>query len=307
MNNLRKMGKTSHQNLNDLVKELQDHLQKLNSGNLKLDEMENLVNSAKEIYERLVVMRHKAYENFGEPSSKKSTTGLRHADAAQASEKIIEQPKVEKTEPKIESPKIEKIEPKIEATTIQPNAEAELKPFDFTAFQDDSAKKVPEPKIVKQSSIAKDFDFSEDAFDEPEIEEKPEPIVAKPIVKKSIDVVRAEMKSETPLHEKYLKEDEQALNQTLKGDTDLPLRKKLQNKEIKDYRKEIGIGKKFEYINFLFGGDAKAYEAGIDSLNACESKDESKQKLNEFGSTYNWNYEEKTIVKFIELIERKFL
>ena len=102
-----------------------------------------------------------------------------------------------------------------------------MKPFDFTAFQDDSAKKVPEPKIIKQSSIAKDFDFSEDAFDEPEIEEeKPEPIVAKPVVKKSIDVVRAEMKSESSsLHEKFLKEDEQPLNEKLKGDTELPLRK----------------------------------------------------------------------------------
>ena len=296
------MGKTSHQNLNELVKDLQDHLQKLNSGNLKLDEMENLVNSAKEIYERLVVMRHKAYENFGEPSLKKGADAVAEA---------VVQPKVEVVTPKVEELKVENIEPKIEepkieATTIQPNVEAELKPFDFTAFQDDSAKKVPEPKIIQKSSIAKDFDFSEDAFDEPEVEEKPAPVVAKPIVKKSIDVVRAEMKSETPLHEKYLKEDDQPLNEKLKSDTDLPLRKKLQNKSIIDYRKEIGIGKKFEYINFLFGGDAKAYEAGIDSLNACQTKDESKEKLNEFGSTYNWNFEEKTIVKFIELIERKF-
>jgi len=298
------MGKTLHQNLNELVKDLQDHLQKLNSGNLKLDEIENLVHSAKEIYERLVVMRHKAYENFGAPDFNLGKIERTKIVEEPIREKVAEAITVAKI---VEEPKVEKIEPKIEVAPIQPSADAELKPFDFTAFQDDSAKKVPEPKIIKQSSVAKDFDFSEDAFDEPEIEEKPEPIVAKPIVKKSIDVVRAEMKSEAvPLHEKYLKEDEQPLNETLKGDTDLPLRKKLQNNQIKDLRKEIGIGKKFEYINFLFGGDAKAYEAGIDSLNACENKDDSKQKLNEFGETYNWNYEEKTIVKFIELVERKF-
>jgi len=296
------MGKTSHQNLNELVKDLQDHLQKLNSGNLKLDEIENLVNSAKEIYERLVVMRHKAYENFGDPTQKKTKIAVAEAEVS-VQKKVVQPEIVTKI---VEEPKVEKLEPKIEAVTIQPNVDTELKPFDFTAFQDDSAKKVPEPKIVKHSSIAKDFDFSEEAFDEPEIEEEPTPIVAKPIIKKSIDVVRAEMKSDTPLHEKYLKEDEQLLNHTLKGDTDLPLRKKLQNSQIIDFRKEIGIGKKFEYINFLFGGDAKAYEAGIDFLNACESKEDAKQKLNEFGSNYNWNYQEKTIVKFIELIERKF-
>jgi len=70
VHNLNEMGKTSHQNLNDLVKELSDHLQKLNDGKLKLDEIEGLVNSAKEIYERLIVVRHKAYENFGAPSKK---------------------------------------------------------------------------------------------------------------------------------------------------------------------------------------------------------------------------------------------
>jgi len=118
---------------------------------------------------------------------------------------------VEKTV--FEQPIIEKIESKIEVAVIQPQVEAELKPFDFTAFQDDSAKSVPEPKIIKQSSIAKDFDFSEDAFDEPEIEEKPQPKVATP-VKKSIDVVRAEIKSESSsLHEKFLREDEQLLNE----------------------------------------------------------------------------------------------
>src|SRR5688572_6435734 len=62
------MGKTSHQHIGALAKELAAQLQKLEKGNLAVNELEDLVNSAKDIYERLVVIRHKAYENFGDPS-----------------------------------------------------------------------------------------------------------------------------------------------------------------------------------------------------------------------------------------------
>lgn len=252
------MGKTSFQNINDLATSLAEQVKKISAGNLSVAEMEAAVNQAKEIYERLVVLRHKAYEKFGEP----------------------------------------------QVGVAEPNLEKEvaIKPIDFTVFEDESAKKVSAPKVIKPSLPDVGFDFTQD--DAP-IEKTETPIVAKE-VKKPIDAIRAEIKSESKsLHENFAK-DELPLNQKLKQDDDLPLRKKLQIKPIADLRTEIGIGKKFEYINFLFGGDSKAYEAGIDALNACQSADEAKQRLNDFGATYNWNFEEKSIIKFVELVELKF-
>lgn len=280
------MGKTSYQDMSALVKEISDQLQQLNSGNLTVDEVEALVNNAREIYERLVVVRHKAYENLGEPKAKA----------------VIAKPAPQKATEPIVVPVAKKAEP---APQNEPEAE-EVKPFDFTAFEDDSAKKVPEPKISKPfSSIAADFDFSEDAFESPAAEDKPvEPVVAKE-VKKPIDVIRAEVKPEvSSMHEKFMKEEE-PLNTKLKGNDPQPLRKKIA-KTVTDLRSEIGIGKKFEYINFLFGGDAKAYETGIDALNAAPDRESARAIINDFTETYNWNTEEKTIIKFIELVERKF-
>ena len=287
------MGKTSYQNISALVKELNDQLQKLNKGNLTVNEVEDLVTAAKEIYERLVVVRHKAYETFGQPAAGKVNEPM--------PEKI--QDETFTTQPvTVEAPVVKKEKPA--PVVEQPEAE-EAKPFDFTAFEDDAAKKVPEPKIVKPfSNVAADFDFSEDAFDSPAAETEDEPVVAKE-VKKPIDAIRAEVKPEvSSMHEKFLKEDE-PLNKKLKSSDPQPLRKKIA-KTVTDLRSEIGIGKKFEYINFLFGGDAKAYEAGIDALNAAPDRDAAKAKLAEFTGTYNWNLEEKTIVKFIELVERRF-
>ncbi|MBK8927308.1 MAG: hypothetical protein IPM74_15665 [Crocinitomicaceae bacterium] len=76
---------------------------------------------------------------------------------------------------------------------------------------------------------------------------------------------------------------------------------------IADLRTEIGIGKKFEYINFLFAGDAKAYETAITELNNCANAEAAKQKLNVYASVYRWDLEDKTIIKFVELVERRFL
>jgi len=262
------MGKTSFQNINDLVKELSGLVEKLNSGNLPLEQMEEMVNHAKEIYERMIVIRHKAYEQFGEPE-KKST------------EKIIQQPVIEKS--------------------------TEISSIDFTAFEDESARKVSEPKTVKPVVDEIGFDFTE-TFSTNHSVEKNDPVVTTKEEKKTIDAVRAEIKSTSaPIKERLLNNEEDLNSKLKKAEEEIPLRKKLQIKPIADFRTEIGIGKKFEYINFLFGGDSKAYENGIDVLNACQNAEEAKQKLNEFGNTYNWNLEEKTIVKFIELIERKFI
>lgn len=254
------MGKTSFQNINDLAISLAEQIKKINTGHLSVKDLEAAVNQAKDIYERLIVLRHKAYEKFGEPQTN-----------------VVE-------------PVKENVK------------EVEIKPIDFTAFEDESAKKVSAPKVVKPSLPDVGFDFTQD--DAP-IEKTEAPVVAQE-VKKPLDVVRAEIKSESKsMHENFAKE-ELPLNEKLKQDSDLPLRKKLQIKPISDLRSEIGIGKKFEYINFLFGGDSKAYEAGIDALNACQSGEEAKQKLNDFGSQYNWNFEEKSIIKFVELVELKF-
>jgi hypothetical protein len=306
------MGKTSHQNLNALAKELTSQLQKLEKGNLAVSELEDLVHHAKEIYERLVVIRHKAYEHFGDASHKiadvapltlnKATEEEKPAPKTKKAEGTVDK----KTEVRVET----KPEPLIQKEESQPAAQVqpetpEAKPFDFTAFEDEAAKKVSEPKIAKPfSSIAADFDFSEDAFDAPAVEPEAEPIVAKE-VKKPIEAIRAEVKPEvSSIHEKFLKE-EVPLNKKLKTSDPQPLRKKIA-KTVTDLRSEIGIGKKFEYINFLFGGDARAYEAGIDALNAAPDKEAARAKIAEFTEIYGWNTEEKTIVKFIELVERKF-
>ena len=60
------MGITNFHTLEELATTLKEKIKKLSAGNLPIGEVEALTESAKEIYERLVIIRYKSYENTNE-------------------------------------------------------------------------------------------------------------------------------------------------------------------------------------------------------------------------------------------------
>ena len=63
------MGKTSFKSLEQITNYISDKINDLNKGQLNNSEIEELTINAQELYERLVVIRHKAYEAFGQPKA----------------------------------------------------------------------------------------------------------------------------------------------------------------------------------------------------------------------------------------------
>ena len=173
--------------------------------------------------------------------------------------------------------------PIIEKTVEPPLAqETEAEAFDFTEISSPKTKEEPQPS----------FDFSIDTeidskANVPDNEEK-----------------SAEKQIKTP------KEDEtdfNSLNDVFKSEDDLSLRKKFQNTPVADIKSNISIAKKFEYISNMFDGNSSEYEESIDFLNTCASGEDARLKLNELTSKYKWDLEDKSIIKFIELVERRYL
>lgn len=233
------MGKTSYKNTKQLINELSEQLDKLDQGSLELEDINHLVESGKELYEQLVILRYKAFDKYGEPKSKES--------------KPVE------------------IKPK----EVTPEPEEEV--FDFTKITSPEIKEEPQPS----------FDFSIDAVEATPIkkeESKPAP--------------------KTNLNEEV---DTNSLHDVLKSDDDLSLRKKYQNTPVTDIKSNISIAKKFEYISNMFGGNSDEYEDSIDFLNTCASGEDARLKLNELTSKHSWDLEDKSIIKFIELVERRYL
>lgn len=290
MDNLQKMGKTSYKRMKDLSKKIHKKIDKLEDGKLHLDEIEELVNDTRDLYERLVVVKFKAYEKYGEPSSAKE-------------EEIVEEVKevVEEVIPEKEPVKEEAPFDFSEGIT---ETEVEQPAFDFD-LGDDSTQEEPEPieeepakeSIEPEPLMVKSDDVTVKTHEEPK-ETFPK---ADDVKTNTSDIF---MESHVEKHEP---EDVNTLNSQLKAEEEESLRKKLQKTPIADLKSEISIAKKFEYITFMFDGKNELYEEAINALNSCSNGDEAKDKLNEFSTKYNWDLENKSIMKFVELVERRYL
>lgn len=75
------------------------------------------------------------------------------------------------------------------------------------------------------------------------------------------------------------------------------------SEHVTDLRRAIGINDKFLMIRDLFGGDAAAYDAAIDRLNAFDDFDDCMIYIAE---NYAWNANSDGAKFLMELLERKF-
>lgn len=253
------MGKTSYKNTEELIKEIAENVAALQKGALGLEELNDLVNSGKELFEQLVILRYKAFDKYGEPK------------------KVVSEKIVEKEDPVKELEVKETVEEAVEET-----------PFDFTGFSSE-----------KEEDEQPSFDFTLD-------QEKSE--AAKPIeVEDNANNFEEKIAESIQADEDY---DDGAssnsLNESLKQE-ELSLRKKLQNSPVADIKTHISIAKKFEYISIMFEGSSTEYDESIEFLNTCATGKDARLKLNELTTNHSWDLENKSIINFIELVERRYL
>ena len=227
------MVKTSYKNINELVDNIRTDLEKLDNGDLSLDDLDTLVQYGRDLNERLIILRFKAHDSQGG--------------------KVVFEPGSDVIE-----------------------EQDEIVSFDLSNDEVDV-----EPIGVEQPI----FDF-----DIPNVEEK---------------AVEPE-KEKAPKAESH-QEINSSLNEIFKDDSDDSLRKKFQKSPITNLKSNISIANKFEYISGMFDGDGKIYDEAITELNNCKSGEEAKSKLMEYATSFDWDLEDKSILKFVELVERRYL
>ncbi len=267
------MSKTSYKNTKELIADLSLKIDLLDKGSLRLEDLNSLVESGKDLYEHLVILRYKAFDKFD------FTTN----------ETVIP-PKIEKPIP------TPKVEPQV-GTALEMS-------FDFTSFESEKPKVEPiESTIISQPTQLPPVEVVKEELQQVNI-----PVVEIP---KTLDQV-APVKSVVPpvSAPKKLAEvesDANSFNDAFKQEEDQSLRKKLEKTPVSDLRTQISIGKKFEYISQLFLGDAADYDKSIDFLNNSPTLEVATDKIEELKLRYKWDMEDRTIQKFIELVERRYL
>lgn len=304
----------------EIVKAIENHFTSMQTGKMSMGDLELLVEQARELYERVVVLRFKAYEEkvFGEAKEVLSeTTEANTLEALEEEQEVLPQDEsfeLEATpeivdiqvegepvfdfslfdEPVSETQESHSNDEVIEIETQATNEylEDEAAPEEITFEQEDENTPLPleEPSFSQEEAHAVEFTNEIHSFDETpaheEIENAVEPEAA-------------------PEQARYESDKEDIFYNILNaGDNSLASR--LMQSRLDTLVGSFGFNEKFQCIQDLFKGSSDDFNQAIDVLDNMHSFDEAKEQLQYYVRLNNWDLNSEITAEFVRKIERRF-
>ena len=274
-----------YQRLSEIAGDLQKHIEMLESGQLSTSQVELMADQARELYERLLGLRVRAYDkdviNQTPASVQAEAAPVASTPVFEIEENLVEptQAEVPVAEEAIEEIHFEISTPVVEATTEEIEEEEEST-SEATSF----SFRVSEPIVApNQVNLI-------DAIEEIESTQEVEAPKVEP----------AQFTS--PLFKSESVNDR--LSKTVGAQETLA--QKMEHTPISDLKKAITLNQRFQFSKELFKGNNQDYEVTIDRLNTT-NRDEAMRTLDTLRSKYSWNNESAVAQDFTELVERRFL
>lgn len=275
-----------------MIKTILGHLQtgveKLESGALSPEDMELLVEDAKELYERMVILRYKIYET--------NVLGVQEPVISAS----IRQTEIETPIDlfgSIDEPTITP-EPEFEVTFA--NGESDILDQEASTEQWQEEEEVEQP-IIEEDAVEEPIQAVEEHILEEEKEEEPiqeEEEIEEPI-QTFADPIQ-ETETPTPWEPQF--------------SADQPIWMAEMEANIRDSRSVfpleslIGaftLNEKLQFINELFEGSSDDFSTNIKQLDQLASMDAARNMLAELAQTFNWDTESEIVEDFIYKICRR--
>jgi hypothetical protein len=268
--------------LKELSEELHTNINDLLSGNMTPAQTQHLVELCSELYEKLIVLRFKAF-----------TETITTAEKMQAVLETSEPIKIDTT-PVTTPPEL----------ANQVNLIDAIKEVEQVVAQDSSkdAAQVPAEGVAQEASQE---EIEEEEGDDEEIVfqliPNEEPVVETPVM----TVVTEAPVEEVPKGEvKPLV----SLNDTFKENANqqASIAKKLEGSPISDLKKNISLNQRFQFCKDLFKGNNQEYEVTLEKLNNT-NRDEAMRILQTLRDKYSWNPESMAAKDFTDLVNRRYM
>jgi len=271
-----------------MIKTILGHLQtgveKLESGHLSPEDMELLVEDAKELYERMVILRYKIYEtNVLGVKEAVISASLRHTE--------------------IETP----ID--LFGAIDEPSPEPE---FEVTfANSDPSISAFGDQEELLEETLEEE-QLQEDEVEEEEVEEENEEVTneEEPLVENLFEEVEEDQTSEAVVSEP---ETPSSWEPEFSGDQPIWMAEMEAN--IRDNRSVfpleslIGaftLNEKLQFINELFDGSSDDFSSNVKQLDQLASIDAARNMIAELADTFSWDTESEIVEDFIYKICRRY-
>lgn len=265
----------------DLLVSIQLLFNNMKIGKLSEEDMETLVASTRELYERALIIRYKAYEQkiYGDTSET-----INDVIVPTITEHIIVEPEIPFTQP-MEEPSVE---PTLEVK------EPETPSFDMSFSLFDQLEEPNDTKVEEETPV------SESAFQEPVHEE--DTFVANESVE-SVEVVQPsvieEVKSEvieTPSAPKDLFDKMLDQNKSLG----------LMFTKIDSLQGAFGLNEKLQIIREMFNNSSEAFTQAIQIFDMQPDFTHAKTILSNFTLEYAWELDTPIVIEFVQKIARRY-
>ena len=265
--------------MKELVSAIENGLKKISKGNITLIELEETVASSRELYERLLIVRYKVYEN--------SILADEESEELEVVDKETEVKKEEETIPD-ENKDIEIIFEE-ETNDI---AEDSIIRFDLFATPEIESE-VEEDEVLPE--VEKEIEQSIEEEVLPEIEIKEEELVEENLDSEEEIENTANDSAETS---KEIAEDASSLFPKL-----MKIEKSItQNYQVMTLETLIGsftLNERLQFINELFDGSSDLFSSAIKRLDALDNRDSARSVIAEYAAENNWDLDGEVVEDFM--------
>ena len=266
--------------MKELVSAIENGLKKISKGNITLIELEETVASSRELYERLLIVRYKVYEN--------SILADKESEELEVVYKETEVKKEEETIPN--ENKDREIIFEEETNDI---AEDSIIRFDLFATPEIESE-VEEDEVLPE--VEKEIEQSIEKEDIlPEIEIKEEELVEENLDSEEEIENTANDSAETS---KEIAEDASSLFPKL-----LKIEKSIaQNYQVMTLETLIGsftLNERLQFINELFDGSSDLFSSAIKRLDALDNRDSARSVIAEYAAENNWDLDGEVVEDFM--------
>jgi len=264
--------------MKELVSAIENGLKKISKGNITLIELEETVASSRELYERLLIVRYKVYEN--------SILSYEESEELEVVYKETEVKKEEETIPE-ENKEIEIIFEE-ETNDI---AEDSIIRFDLFATPEVEEEVLPSTEAeeaILPNENTQTFNLIKEDFQEEALEKE---IIA---ALKEIENT-ANDSAETS---KEIAEDASDLFPKL-----MKIEKSIaQNYQVMTLETLIGsftLNERLQFINELFDGSSDLFSSSIKRLDALDNRDSARSVIAEYAAENNWDLDGEVVEDFM--------
>ena len=265
--------------MKELVSAIENGLKKISKGNITLIELEETLASSRELYERLLIVRYKVYEN--------SILAVEESEELEVLDKETEVKKEEETIPD-ENKDIEII---FEEET-KDIAEDSIIRFDLFATPEIESE-VEEDEVLPEVENEIEQSIEEDVL--PEIEIKEEELVEENLDSEQEIENTANDSAETS---KEITEDASSLFPKL-----MKIEKSIaQNYQVMTLETLIGsftLNERLQFINELFDGSSDLFSSAIKRLDALDNRDSARSVIAEYAAENNWDLDGEVVEDFM--------